>query len=127
MDDHTKIRVLMIYYEHWGKEEIRAEQIRSGINKTMDLLSDYDLDCLFRCFYENCHSEDISFLWLEFANIFLQQYGECLEPMNGLFDDEDLLFLRHETLKKNIGIHEDSMLPLPYTDTLSVDAIVAWM
>jgi hypothetical protein len=36
MDDATKIQVLMIYYQHWGKDEIKAQQDQNGLQRTMD-------------------------------------------------------------------------------------------
>jgi hypothetical protein len=34
MDDRTKIAVLMIYYQHWGKEEIHLRKVAHGIQET---------------------------------------------------------------------------------------------
>lgn len=33
MDDTLKIRVLMIYYEHWGKEEVRIHKDLDGLRR----------------------------------------------------------------------------------------------
>ena len=41
MDDFLKIKVLMIYYDHWGKEEIKARKIAGGMRKTISSLTEH--------------------------------------------------------------------------------------
>ena len=38
MEDTLKIRVLMIYYEHWGKEQARIRKNRDGLQKFHELV-----------------------------------------------------------------------------------------
>ena len=38
MNDNLKIKVLMIYYHHWGKEQTRARKVIHGIQKTNQVI-----------------------------------------------------------------------------------------
>lgn len=132
MDDNTKIRVLMIYYEHWGKEEIRAQKALRGIEETMRMLDELDVEALLESFHHVCDPYDIHFLWTEFINVFLRDCGGCLDPIVGedFFDPEELLFSRMVRLKHNLNrnhlLHNLSWMDdFEYHDALSVDAIVA--
>lgn len=40
MNDELKIRALMIYYDHWGKEEIRHTRDQKAFIKTMDKIKE---------------------------------------------------------------------------------------
>ena len=38
MDDYTKIQALLIYCQHWGKEQARIRKATKGIQKTNEIL-----------------------------------------------------------------------------------------
>ena len=129
MDDNTKIRALMIYYEHWGKEELRAQKTLSGLEETMRMLGEYDMQALMESFYDVCEPEDMHFLWIEISQLFLRNCGGCLDPMmeDDFYDEEELLFTRNLRLMGNLNIRFSELIEqdFEYRDTLSVDAIVA--
>lgn len=139
MDDSLKIQVLMIYYDHWGKEEIKAQKVVLGINKTLSSLTerfqseDRTLnDGLKRMFNYLCN-EDIVFLWTDFVDIFLQDLGGCFETMTSddPYDEDEMLFDRKIMLEDHLNIINDETADIiydndfGYRETLSVDAIVA--
>ena len=152
MDDAMKLKVLMIYYDHWGKDEIKARKISYGIKETMDILkARYEITYideedgedeedkisletrLRRYFYYLCN-EDLHYLWTEFAEIFLSDCGGCIEPSNSLddyYDNEDLLIDRKLMLEDNLNILNEETADIIYDNdfgyeqALSVDAIVA--
>lgn len=51
MNDDTKIQVLMIYFRHWGNDEIRIRKSTQGIQKT---------DAIFHECFHNLHTMDMS-------------------------------------------------------------------
>lgn len=141
MDDSLKIKVLMIYYDHWGKEEIKARKIVHGINKTLfSLKKRFQFqsenrtlnDGLKRMFNYLCN-EDMVFLWTDFVDIFLQDMGGCFETLlsNDPYDEEEMLFDRKIMLEDHLNIINDETADIiydndfGYRETLSVDAIVA--
>lgn len=137
MDDLLKIRVLMIYYDHWGKDELKARQTVYGLNKTLHLLEErfhtkeYTMmESLKRMF--SYLSEDRSFVCSEFIDIFLQDYGGCFENfLENFYDEDELLFDRKIILEENLNISSEESGYLlydsdfDYQNVLSVDAIVA--
>ena len=139
MDDSLKIKVLMIYYDHWGKEEIKARKVVHGMNKTLSLLmerfqsEDRTLnDGLKRMFNYLCN-EDIVFLWTDFVDIFLQDVGGCFDALcpDDPYDDDEMLFDRKIMLEDHLNITNDETADIiydndfGYQEALSVDAIVA--
>lgn len=139
MDDTTKIQVLMIYYHHWGHDEINARKISYGVNLTLKLLKErfetdeYTLkDGIRRMFYYLCN-EDLTFLWSEFVEIFLQNYhGWTFEPMDtDLYDEDEMLFDRKISLEENLNLSNEDTAEIiyengfTYQNVLSVDAIIA--
>jgi len=139
MDDTLKIKVLMIYYNHWGKEEIRARKITRGLDRTLGLLrTRFQTDentieiGLKKMFYYLCN-EDVHFLWTEFVEIFLQDLGGCFEPLleDDFYEEEEILFDRKIILEDNLNLSNEDTADLiyandfSYEDVLSVDAIVA--
>lgn len=137
MNDTIKISVLMIYYDHWGKDEINARKIVYGVNRTMDLLEKNFhteehsmLDGLKRMF--SYLSEDSSYLWSEFVNIFLHDYGGCVDSFQDeLYDEDELLFDRKIRLDDHLNQSSEDTGYLiydqefGYQNVLSVDAIIA--
>lgn len=138
MDDNTKIRALMVYFRHWGKSEAQACKTVHGMNKTMMLLREEFLkdatmtkleDELKRMHNYMFDNEDTYYLWLELADILLQDCGGCFETimMDGLYDEEEMLLDRKMVLENNLGNECDILYDYDfgYKDVLSVDAIVA--
>ena len=73
MNDDYKIRALMIYYDHWGKEQVRLE------NKIRDFVA--TMDKIKNVFYEEENEHDFSFLTeVHFLGMHLQ-YG-FISPAN---------------------------------------------
>jgi hypothetical protein len=139
MDDILKIKVLMIYYDHWGKEEITARKIVCGLNKTIGLLKirfqteeNTIENGLKKMFYYLCN-EEVHFLWTEFVEIFLQDLGGCFEPLleDDFYEEEEMLFDRKILLEDNLNLSNEDTADLiyandfSYENVLSVDAIVA--
>ena len=84
MNDDFKIRALMIYYDHWGKEQVRLENKISDFGATMDKIKNV--------FEDEDNEEDFSFLTeVQFLGMHLQ-YGfissaHCLNKIaNELLD-----------------------------------------
>lgn len=141
MDDETKIKVLKIYYDHWGGDELWARKVVYGLKQTLLLLTNHfqteqhhTLEhSLRRMFYCMCNDDDVYFLWTDFADILLQDFGGCFEPIltDGFYDEEEILFDRKIILEENLNISNDNTADMifdnnfSYKDTLSVDAIVA--
>jgi hypothetical protein len=139
MDDFLKIKVLMIYYDHWGRDEIRARKVVHGMNQTLCSLTERFQsedrtvkDGLVRMFNYLCN-EDIFFLWTDFVDIFLQNLGGCFESIGVYdpYDDDEMLFDRKFILEDHLNIRNDTTADLIYDndfghrEILSVDAIVA--
>lgn len=138
MEDASKIKVLMIYYDHWGKEELRARKTAYGINKTLSLLRERFqtqdrtlIEGLRRMFHYLGH-EDMVFLWTDFVDIFFQREG-LLDPLSldDPYEEEELLFDRKILLENHLNIHNEDTSDMiyddgfGYEDVMSVDAIVA--
>lgn len=137
MDDNTKIKTLMIYYEHWGKDEIRAQKVVHGLGHTMSQLKEgflmendrlYDqLNQLFT-FY----SHDLLDRWNEIAQRLL---GEtmCFSHGEEFLDEEDRLFDKKVILEHKLNIFQAEAsdmiynIDFGYENVLSVDAIIALM
>lgn len=135
------MEVLMIYYEHWGKEEIKARKLVYGMNRTLELLKtrfqneDNTIENgIKKMFYYLCN-EDMYYIWVEFVDIFLQDCGGCFESSflegDDLYDEEGLLFDRKIILEDNLNLSNEDTAELiyandfTYQNILSVDAIVA--
>lgn len=138
MDDASKIKILMIYYDHWGKEELQARKTAHGVRETLSLLrgrfetKDHTLkDGLLRMF-RYLEYEDMVFLWSDFADIFLQREG-CFDPLSSdePYEEDEILFDRKVLLETHLNLHNEDTSDLiyddefGYEDVLSVDAIVA--
>lgn len=139
MNDLLKIKVLMIYYDHWGKDEIKARKTAHGINKTLSFLTERFqtedrtvYDGLKRMFNYLCN-EDLLFLWTDFIEIFLQDLGGSFESLytDDPYDDDEMLFDRKIMLENHLNILNDDTADIiydndfGYREALSVDAIVA--
>ena len=141
MEDVVKVQVLMIYYDHWGRQELRARKIAHGMDKTLLLLEQHFqtrertlIDGLKRMF-QYLSQEDIVFLWTDFVEIFLQDMGGCFdtisldEPYGA--DEDEVLFDRKVILEENLNITNSETVDMiydnefGYRNVLSVDAIVA--
>ena len=141
MEDADKIKALMIYSQHWGKEEARARRVSDGIHETIRLLKVFcvdDDDVLADKLRQLLEHIGISrYLWVECADVLLNECGGCFPSSEGynedgfFYDDEELLFHRKIALEDNLNAHnEDTACMIydetfSYDDVLSVDAIVA--
>lgn len=141
MDDCMKIKVLMIYYDHWGAQEIRARKAVDGINKTISLLKDrfqteeHSLEHGMKRFFHYMCDDEAHFVCTEFVDIFLEDCGGCFEPIwTGDpydYDEEEMIFDRKILLEDHLNIVNDETADIIYDqdfghdDALSVEAIVA--
>lgn len=136
MDDASKIKVLMIYYDHWGKEELQARKTANGIHKTLSLLQmrfqtqDHTLIEDLQKMFHSMEYSDRVFFWTEFVNIFFQMKSFDIFD-NGYYATEDG---RMDTWKNRLCnsllLEEEESILFLYNelspqDVLSVDAIVA--
>lgn len=143
MNDADKIRALTIYFQHWGKEEVRARRAADGIQETMRLLNVF-------CDDDN-HEEPLAeklrqmvehigisrYLWVECADVLLSGCGgafpssDTCDEDGFFYDEEELLFDRKTVLEDNLTLHNEDTAHMiydeefDYDDVLSVDAIVA--
>lgn len=128
MNDNTKISVLMIYYQHWGVDEIKARKVVHGAQQTITLLAKKmkNYDDMF--FYPS-----IYFGWSEMANALLHNCGGCIDSMPEYddYDENEMLFDRKVMLGNHLHITNYKTSDILYGDgfgyqeTLSVDAIIA--
>lgn len=134
-----KIKALMIYYDHWGKDEIRARKAVHGLQKTMRSIEEWfptekeeTLQCRLKKMFEY-NDSDVMFWWNEFAEVFLGE-AMCFDNDDGFFEDPDeLLFDKKVMLEDKLNILNEETADLiydndfEYKNILSVDAIVALM
>lgn len=141
VEDADKIRALMIYYQHWGKEEARAQRAADGINETIRLLRVFCVEddevLADKLRHLLTHIGISRYLWVECADVLLNQCGGCFPSSDGLdedgffYDDEELLFHRKIVLEDNLNAHNEDTASMiyddafSYDDVLSVDAILA--
>lgn len=128
MNDATKIRVLMIYYQHWGLDEIQARKVVHGVQQTIALLEKQVKTYNDMFFYPSIH-----FGWSEMANALLHNCGGCIDRMPEYddYDENEILFDRKVMLENHLHITNYRTCDILYEDgfgyqeILSVDAIVA--
>lgn len=132
MDDARKIAALMIYYQHWGKEEIRARRAAHGWDRTRRLLDEHlweGGETLLERTRRFVSAHSVSNIWVELMDVLLG--GECIGWGEEYAEEEDLLFDRKTLLEENLGFLGDISVGVLYDDgfqwgdVLSVDAIVA--
>lgn len=140
MEDTRKIRALMVYYDHWGKEELRARKTAHGVNKTLSLLrerfqtKDRSLLEGLRRMFHYLGQDDMVFLWTDFVDIFFEREG-CFEPLSpdDPYEEEEMLFDRKILLETHLNLHNEDTSDMiydngfGYKEVLSVDAIIALM
>lgn len=131
--------VLMIYYNHWGKDEIRARKAVFGLKKTMRSLEEWfpveqeeeTLLSMLRKIFE--YDMDVVDRWDEFAQVFLGEAMYFDNEHDFLDDPDELLFDRKVMLEDKLNIFNEETADLiyendfEYKNVLSVDAIVALM
>lgn len=133
-----KIKVLMIYYDHWGKEEIRARKALIGLQKTEKQLDEWfpmegDEPLVDRLKQIFLFDMDLVERWKEFAEVFLGEVMSFLHEDDFLEDEEDILFEKKIMLEDRLYIFNEETSDLiydegfQYENILSVDAIVALM
>lgn len=112
MNDSDKIIALMIYYQHWGKDEIRARKTISDMHMTFKALENLRENkretlrdrIMQRFHYRDREDLDLHFMWIEISELFLQ--------------DSYHLSIHNEDTANLIN-------DMDYQDLLSVDAIIA--
>lgn len=139
MEDVSKIRALMIYYDHWGKEELRSRKTAYGIHKTLSLLQerfqtqDRTLMEGLRRMFHYLGQEDMIFLWSEFVDIFFQREGFAMLLDYEYYATEDgRMDAWKNRLCNSLHLEEEERILFLYNElspqeVLSVDAIVAWL
>lgn len=134
MNDNTKIQALLVYFHHWGKDEIKATQDRKALHKTMDkiktLFIDEDLD----------FGQDFNFLtevrmmrfWVQYGhygtmNFMSRMANVLLSNMGGCVGFDGLPKSRYYQFASSLNISVMDVIRLGMTDEemLSVSAIVA--
>lgn len=110
MDDTLKIKTLMIYYEHWGKEESRIYKTLEGVKKFKEQIDRK---------YSNRYESD--FEVLENTNKKSTQFWhsviDCLLPdMNHWIDYYD-----YTTKPLYVKIKFAEMIGTPFYDVLHAD------
>lgn len=133
-----KIKVLMIYYDHWGKDEIRARKALNGLQKTIRQLEEWFpmeeeellVKRLKRIFL---YDMDLLDRWKEFTEVLLGEALSFVHEDDFLEDEDDILFERKVMFEDRLNIFNEETSDLIYDDgfqyenILSVDAIVALM
>jgi hypothetical protein len=135
MNNELKIRVLMIYYDHWGKEEIRQTRDQKGFMMTMDkikaLFMDFDDEDNFDFLTEvRIMSEWIHYgpyATISFTNRIIDT---LLSNMGGSASILSIPMPRNmeSKLAKNLHLHilEVFKAELSDEEIRQTDAIVAW-
>lgn len=135
LSDTDKINVLMIYYQHWGKEEINARKTVQGLNMTIKALEklrtnkEETLRNEIIRYFNYIGDDDLNFMWSEFAELFLQDEVSPFYMDDDGYDEDDLIFDRRCALEDRLLVHNeetaDMIFELNYQEILSVDAIIA--
>lgn len=137
MDDTTKMRVLMIYYEHWGKEEARIRKNQLAMKETDDIFRRHfgrfgefldiswmkKIDMTKPSFWENLTQS-----LLRGMNHYLP-YDDEYDAFDGLGDMRDMRMLsKRADFADAIGgiFHMPGVYNATYEDMLRVNAIVAF-
>jgi hypothetical protein len=134
MNDYTKIQALMVYFHHWGRDEIKAEQDRKALHQTMDkiktLFIDEDLE--FAQDFDFVNEIRMMRFWVQYgpygtmnflnriANILLSSMGGC---DNLEHSSKNRYYQFASSL--NISVLDVFRIGMTEEDMLSVNAIVA--
>ena len=141
MDDQQKIKAIMVYYNHWGRDEINARKILHGLRLTTSLLvkeyvhSGMSLyESLTSLFY-NYSEEHVSNLCKDLIDLLLRDCGEFYNDdwmiSDEIYSMDDHLFDRKCLFESNSGdlgkessrfFYSDNF---DYRNVLSVESIVA--
>lgn len=143
MDDNIKIKALMVYYHHWGMDEIKAERNRRALNKTMEkicelfrsknsspnkfnLIEEIQFQTFFlreiqqMSFWSN-HAPMASMCLLnQIANTLLSSIGGC----NEIHPSLNSYFIKIAKILK-MNVFSIACMDMSKEDLLSVNAIVA--
>lgn len=141
MEDALKIKVLMIYYDHWGKEEIKARKTVDGVNKTImmlqsrfqtrdDTLLYASLQKMFHYLFHDHSFREIYVVWVDFAEIFLQSFAFEMLLDHDYYSDHGRMDARKNRLCGSLHLEDEESILLLYNElspqeVMSVDAIVA--
>lgn len=108
MNDETKIKVLMIYYEHWGNEQNQLRKTIHGFNQLQEYIIEYTMSSLdtARENYELIDDEDEVDAFSEYIEKLYEDPSpsslyECLKKCfedEPIFDDEFMSDVSYENL-----------------------------
>ena len=128
MDDHLKIRSLMIYYQHWGNEQNKIRKTLDGVDKFQKIYDEHGFMMRMSCrSYLKRHKRRTLH---HITDLLMGGCGGGFQPIDLLPDTYDRVKgLRKHTLHEHrIGIsifHWHSLgSSFSETDALSVDAII---
>lgn len=125
------IQALMVYYQHWGMDEIKSRRQQEGIVSLLDKIHDVFFDDGER------HSlselvQEVALLnsWIYYSpNVWNNLLDHLLHQLGGYPFHKPLELSREFKLsqKVNLRVWEVYNMCLRDEDLLSVDAIVAWL
>ena len=142
MEDALKIKTLMIYYDHWGKDEIKARKTVSGVNKTISMLQSRfqirrdntmlyaSLQKMFHYLFLDHSFREIYVVWIDLAEIFLQSFAFEMLLDHDYYSDQGRMDARKNRLCGSLHLEDEESILLLYNElspqeVMSVDAIVA--
>jgi len=141
MDDFLKIKVLMIYYDHWGKDEIRARKADYGVKKTMEILQTRfhaqqntrlhtTLERMFHYLIHDHAFQEIYIVWIDFTEVFLQSFAFEMLLDYDYYTEIGRMDAWKNRLCGSLRLKDEESILLLYNELrpheiLSVDAIVA--
>ena len=142
MEDALKIKTLMIYYDHWGKDEIRARKTVSGVNKTISMLQSRfqirhdntvlytSLEKMFHYLFHDHSFPEIYVMWIDFTEIFLQSFAFEMLMDHDYYSDQGRMDAKKNQLCGSLHLEEEESILLLYNEMspqeiMSMDAIVA--
>lgn len=128
----------MVYYDHWGKDELRSRKTVYGINKTLSILAgqfqtqDRTLEIGLGQRLECIRSfQDTYLLWVDLVDIFLacSAYDLLLDPEYYTTEDGRLDAWKNR-LCKSLRLEDEEKILFLYNELspheiLSVDAVVS--
>lgn len=135
MNDNIKIQALMVYFNHWGMDEIKAEQDRKAFIKTMDKIKELFIDDDLEFFQDFDFLTEVRLMrhsWLYngpygIINFINKMANTLLSSMGGSIDLDPSLNNRHYKFASafNISVLDIFRIGMTDEDMLSVNAIVA--
>lgn len=136
MDDDVKIKVLMIYFRHWGVEEARQRRQRDGVHSLMRQIHgiffrvEKSVNGVGMRFHFLIQEVALLEEWVRLTpDFFPNMIDKFLSPIGGYpFQRSTRAFSREQKLARRLGLPIWMLyrMELSEQDLLSVDSIVAW-